>query len=258
MVSTPPDKKGVPLFRRKEAANTLEQTVSQNFSPGSPKNALELARALCVLANAGEANSMQSWFNVLALLRVGWQPELDERAWTLYSGRKEDLVKLAASAVRRGFEPRFALTLGAIAAECVRLSVALGILLDKGCTLVERPTLFATLDNSTGKVLVEEARALGPYHDALVRVLEDPRIDKRRFRRCEACRSFYYQPRLRSRACSKKCENVLLARTHYRREKDRRQTAHRLRAEGQSMTEIAKVLGVKIGRVRRYIKGRES
>jgi hypothetical protein len=92
--------------------------------------------------------------------------------------------------------------------------------------------------------------------DVVSEMLADPRIDRRRFARCSNCQKFYYKPRLRSRACSKRCEDALRSREHYWLEVGRRECALTLHREGRSISEIARMLGVKLTPVRRYLAGK--
>jgi hypothetical protein len=94
-----------------------------------------------------------------------------------------------------------------------------------------------------------------PEGDVVSQMLADPRIDRRRFDHCTNCRKFYYKPRLRSRACGKRCEDALRSREHYWLEVGRRECALTLHSEGRSLFEIARTLGLKPQRVRQYLAG---
>jgi hypothetical protein len=87
------------------------------------------------------------------------------------------------------------------------------------------------------------------FGDLFVDALTHPKIDLRRFARCTACQAFFYKPREKSRACSRKCENVLMAREHYARQT----RARELSRQGKSVPEIARALNVADPKVRRYL-----
>ena len=92
--------------------------------------------------------------------------------------------------------------------------------------------------------------------DVVSEMLADPRIDRRRFARCVNCQKVYYKPRVRSRACSKRCEDALRSREHYWLGIGRRECALTLHREGRSLFEIASTLGIKPKQVRRYLAGK--
>jgi hypothetical protein len=91
------------------------------------------------------------------------------------------------------------------------------------------------------------------FQDTLDEVLRDPKIDVRRFARCDVCRAFFYRPRESSRTCSRKCENVLVARERYARQKQNRAKALELRSQGKTPFQIAHDLDIKLAKVRGYL-----
>jgi hypothetical protein len=113
-------------------------------------------------------------------------------------------------------------------------------------------------DRETGRRRLISLTPLAGYQDIITRVVLHPGIDLSRFARCQVCEGFFYKPRKGSRACCKKCENALLQKEHYHREKQRRDTALRLEAEGKNLFEIADELGVKTALVRRHISDKGS
>jgi hypothetical protein len=143
--------------------------------------------------------------------------------------------------------------------ECASLAHQLAFLIinrDHGYEfLLEKRELFrGRVDPGTGRVTLEPHAHLGRYHDVLHRALRHPKMDARRFKLCAVCTGFFYQRRLSSRVCSRKCVNVLMAREHYHRV----QTALQLKAQGKNVSEIAVELGIKPNQVRRYLVQRRK
>ena len=247
-ISPRPDKKDTPVFSYKNAENVLELAEKlQILSAQKRENALELARAVCIFANAGlpdetgtDAGREKQRQRLAAadelLKKEGW---LDERVHIL-------AYLLADS---RGFPEE----LLDVANEYRQIAKQLASVNTYGFVLEQRQAFFCRMDASTGQVKFDKFTLLGPYQDVLKQALSHRGIDARRFKRCVACNAFFYQPRRKSRACSRKCEDVLMSREHYEREKNRRQQARELRAEGKTIFEIAAALKLPTKKVRPYI-----
>jgi len=278
-------KENASAFWRDRRENALENTgldgqpaKPKTFSHPKHENALELARAVCVLANAGvvtddifnrsarrtdqHVKRVADAYNLL--LGADWEPEkltLDQIG-LLYSERTgdhlspEEIQRLAASITSdRGITNDQAVGFVAAVLECGRLAQSLASLIAAGTCRLERHISIATI-NVTGNMEFIDPRPLGPYQDALYEALHHRRIDARRLARCsnEKCLAFFYKPRLSSHACSLKCESALLARAHY----SRQLRARELRAQGKSLFEIARMLGVKPQAVRKYLSAKEK
>ncbi len=285
---------------------------SQTSAAKKPENALELARRLCVLANAGalggrdvervrEAVDLLSpranWIDAVEAALFGnagvplWvEPPLGDAVFipsTMLGGTGgEDESRSAggsadyradverATADLSGQPAHSALTrnlagvlpgkharlwAGVLSAELQCVAARLGALI-KCCRggdgfLDERRELRWTWVDETGRVRSRPISGLGEDQDLFERALAHPGVDPRRFGYCEneKCRAFFYKPRHKSRACGRKCEDVLMSREHYWREKARHEVALKLKAQGVNLREIAAALGVSMTRVRRYI-----
>lgn len=258
---------------RSNSENKLESIKSKTFSDVSIDNAIGLARGLCVLANWGLAQAMSrddtsrganrldagEWmlkaFDLLS--KAGWQLNLDvEQVRLLCLGREAQIEQKAAVFVADGMARETAIPLIAAADECVELGRALFSLTTLGKCIVDGGLSVATLNMADGNVQLHQGRPrpLGPYQNILERVLTDRRIDKRRFARCAVCEIFFYKPRHKSQACSRKCEDVLMSRAHYHREKERQQKVLELCDRGKRVSDIASELGLEADKIRRYIK----
>jgi DNA-binding CsgD family transcriptional regulator len=251
---------------------------SKTSAAKKPENALELARRLCVLANAGELGGrdverVRAAVSLLAA-QPDWSP-FDVITEAVASGAMEppgvlgrskvdftakpvDYAPLAdeIADVLAGKDSWLCATL--LAQELRIFARRLDLLItgvNGGGFVDERRELRWTWVDETGRVRSESISGLGGYRGLLERVLAHPGVDPRRFRRCEneKCGAFFYKPRGRSRACGRKCEDVLMAREHYWLEKARREVALKLKAQGLNLREIAAALGVSMKRVRRYI-----
>jgi hypothetical protein len=266
---------------------------SQTSAAKTPENALELARRLCVLANAGElgGRDVERVREAVSLLAAqpDWTPHdvIGEAAFgsgtvevLLASGTikpsPDGQVTLGRSQVDFSAKPvNYApladeiadvlagkdswLGAALLAQELRSLASRLRVLFlgcHGGTSFVdERHELRWAWVDETGRVRSKPLSGLGDYQDLFDRVLAHPGVDPRRFGRCEneKCRAFFYKPRGRSRACGRKCEDVLMSREHYWREKARREDALKMKAQGKNLREIAAALGVNMARVRRYI-----
>jgi hypothetical protein len=254
---------------------------SQASAAKTQENALELARRLCVLANAGELGGrdverVRAAVSLLAA-QPGWNPlavitiEMVSGPIELPPGRRilehskvdfttepVDYAPLAdeIADVLAGKDSWLCATL--MARELSSLAGRLeALVVGQGGEAFtdERRELRIMWIDETGRVRSERVSGLGEYQDIFERVLAHPGVDPRRFGRCEneKCRAFFYKPRHKSRACGRKCEDVLMSREHYWREKARREDALKMKAQGKNLHEIAAALGVNMARVRRYI-----
>jgi hypothetical protein len=232
------------------------------FSRLKNENALELARTLCVLANAGRVawsggDQKQRWFEACMdlLYKAGWQPDLTTE-YAIMPYKTGAWNADAAMAMIRHFRisPKDAPSYKAVCLECMGLSIQLELLMTNGEVTAERKQVFtAKLSRDTGQIEQREISPLGVYQNIFARAIPHRKIDFRRFARCVVCEGFFYKPRLSSRACSHKCEDVLMSREHYDRERERRERAVNLRNQGKSLHEIARELGVGLMRARRYV-----
>jgi hypothetical protein len=254
---------------------------SQTSAAKKPENALETARRLCVLANAGALGgrdveraraavsllaAQPDWspFDVITEAVVSGPIELPpgrrilEHSKVDFTAKPVDYAPLAdeiADALA-GKDSWLCATL--MARELSSLAGRLeALVVGQGGEAFtdERRELRIMWIDETGRVRSERVSGLGEYQDIFERVLAHPGVDPRRFRRCEndKCRAFFYKPRGRSRACGRKCEDVLMSREHYWLEKARREVALKLKAQGANLRDIAAALGVNMTRVRRYI-----
>jgi hypothetical protein len=253
---------------------------SQASATKKPANALELARRLCVLANAGalggrDVERVRAAVSLLAA-QPDWSP-FDVIAEAVVSGAMEPpsgvlgRSKVDFTAKPVDYAPladeiadvlagKDAPWLGAklLAEELGSLAFRLQILISnqgRAGFIDERRELRWTWVDETGRVQSKPISGLGEYQGLLERVLAHLGVDLRRFGYCEneKCGAFFYKPRHKSRACGRKCEDVLMSREHYWREKARREVALKLKAQGVNLREIAAALGVSMTRVRRYL-----
>ena len=198
------------------------------------------------------------WAAFDLLSSAGWRSSVGAEQVRLLCGGREAAIEQKAAVFAAGGIPREkSIPLIAAEHECVELGRALSYLITLGKCIVERGGLsVATLNPADGGIRFEQnwPRPLGPYQNILERVLRDRQIDARRFARCAACEAFFYKPRQASQACGRKCENVLMSRRHYCREKERQQKVLELRGRGKLVPDIARELGVKVDKVRRYLK----
>jgi len=256
---------------------------SQTSAAKKPENALELARRLCVLANAGALGgrdvervraavsllaAQPDWspFDVIAEAvasgAIGVPPDMQMtigRSKVDFTAKPVDYAPLADE-IADVLAGKDAPWLGAklLAEELGSLAFRLQILisgLGRAGFIDERRELRWTWVDETGRVRSRPISGLGEYQDLFERALAHPGVDPRRFGYCEndKCRAFFYRPRGRSRACGRKCEDVLMSREHYWREKARREVALKLKAQGVNLREIAAALGVSMARARRYL-----
>ena len=246
-------KTDVPPFPHDRGNNVLEKQPCggspQIFKRHEPENVLELARGICLLANAGmelRQGFGRRWAaQADALLREwGWRREMaeTESRW-LHMG--------SAGAIAGSLEPD-----QLVAEELSDLANQLSDFIAGAESGEQFITTRAVLEGwrvnrETGRFESEPVAALGPCQDVLSRVL--PKIEAHRLARCVACQCFFYKPRLSSQACSRKCENVLMSRRHYYREKEHRERALELLKQGESVSVIARALCLKPDRVRRYL-----
>ena len=276
---------------------------SQASAAKKPENALELARRLCVLANAGELGgrdvervraavsllaAQPDWspFDVIAeaiasgaigplpggrmIVRrskvefvakpVNYAPLVDEIADVLAGKVSAFISALGEEEVEEGLAGKELQVSAYFLVEELRsFARRLDALITRSHGgagfLDERRELRWTRVDETGRVQSWPIAGLGEYQDIFERVLAHPGVDPRRFGYCEneKCGAFFYKPRGRSRACGRKCEDVLMSREHYWREKARREVALKLKAQGVNLREIAAALGVSMARARRYI-----
>jgi len=144
-----------------------------------------------------------------------------------------------------------------VANECAGLAPVLSQIMVRSAAgqdfTFEQGTLLA-IQERPGHYQIAGGYALGKYANLLSQVVAHPGIDLRRFAGCEVCQAFFYKPRQRSRTCStkdeKRCENVLKAREHYKRVKKARE----LRAQGKTLFQIARALGVSTKKARAYLR----
>jgi hypothetical protein len=131
------------------------------------------------------------------------------------------------------------------------LAQQLASLVDTGECLIASVTAIAGADGRT------RFGGRGMLQDMLDEAVRHPKIDLRRFARCQVCHAFFYRPRKRSRTCSRKCENILAAREHYAREKQNRAKALELDSRGKNPWQIGRELGIKAAKVGSYLAGRK-
>jgi hypothetical protein len=256
---------------------------SQTSAAKKPENALELARRLCVLANAGALGgrdiervreavgllaAQPDWspFDVIAEAvargAIGVTPDMQMtigRSKVDFTAKPVDYAPLADE-IADVLAGKDAPWLGAklLAEELGSLAFRLQMLisnLGRAGFIDERRELRWTWVDETGRVRSKPISGLGEYQDLFERALARPGVDLRRFGYCEndKCGAFFYKPRGRSRACGRKCEDVLMSREHYWREKARREVALKMKAQGVNLREIAAALGVSMTRARRYL-----
>jgi hypothetical protein len=241
-------KKDTSTFSPNLKINVLEGRQPQVFQSEGPENGLELARTLCVLANAGEA----------AQKPVGSRSDR-ERHWV---AQALELLNWVSPSGAGQLTPETWMLGNPTASECATLGVTLRDMTVKVPAgqpfIVEQASLLAT-QKRPGHYQIFGGYALGRYQDIVARVLADRAIDLLRFARCAntKCGASYYKPRLSSQACSRRCENVLMARVHHEREKKRRTQALELRTQGKSLSEIARTLGVRLKRARQYVANKQ-
>jgi hypothetical protein len=301
-VSRQVTKKDVPQSSRKRAKNVLasrqpphksedckcENVLERDHTPelaqtskrGAQENALELARSLCVLANVQPPQRTD-------ISNAVWKSKRRDRFAAVFDLIGKPEWKANLDAILRFFPYGIQQIDEVIERHLVGKDMVRALYTLRQCRTVaanltglfasrepgyeffvrEERSFRAHTDNTTGRVLIEPYSLLGPYQDAFLRALDHPKIDARRFRLCEACSGFFYQPRWKSRACSRKCEDVLMSRVHYYREKECRARVRELRkhlyAQGKSVSlivsSIAAELGLKPSRVRRYLnEGRHN
>jgi hypothetical protein len=265
----PAKKQRIRLVSRKKVDNTFSLKSSQNVlgagashTSERPKdeNLLELVDALCLLANAVPP----------AGAPLPPDHEMREGAAAAFEFLGQAQGKVSLDETLRNFRmyretpglfagiPEETLYPVYVLRECATLGHQLTFLIacrnnSKQFAFQEGHIAYRTsLDPATRRPTLEPFAYLGPYHNVLLRVLGDPKIDVRRFQCCAVCKAFFYQPRLSSRACSRKCVDVLMARERYAR----LQTALQLQAQGKSTAEIAAHLHIAPGQVRRYLKQR--
>jgi hypothetical protein len=254
-----PGKKTRPAFSRKSVENSLETAargtgsdVPQEFSRKKPQNALELARALCVLANGGLAqhrseppdeDRKQQWREAVDELLAAPNAR-PERTFS-----DESLDRMAGISLPQRIEE-----------ECGRLAQELSVTMRNSefgqPFLFERRELVkGRVDPTTGRGQHRSFAILGRYQNVLADVLDHPQIDFRRFARCtnQKCLAFFYRPRLSSQTCSDRCAGVLTSRAHYQRAKELAKRARELHDKGKRKFEIACLLKVKLSRVRKYL-----
>jgi hypothetical protein len=235
-------------FIKRTAENVLGTGQSQTYRHGRVENASELAQIVCKLGNAGRAVSAdkedaeQRLEEAEALLiRTGWQtPNVDiEDLKVLYPERADFISESVAESETHGYGADSVRWLATMF-ECDRVAFALDQLIKEGkvCVLERHLRVFDT-------ERIQRTEELPFQASVFEQVFANRRINPRRFARCAACQAFFYKPRMRSRACSRKCENALMSRAHYQREKERREKALALYAQGSSSHEIARTLDFK-------------
>jgi hypothetical protein len=274
-VDTSAREKDASTFLRKINENVLGVTKGsgrsaepQTFSPPKQENALALARALCMLANYGQAAHRADTDEDRARFdrwRAAGAALLKESAGPLgitVTDALFDRLAAPAEARQQAADLTGSVPVPAeysVQMACQRLADQLDrLMVGSRFVLAQSNTFWTRLDRATGQIERQPLAPLGRYENVFVRVLEHPGIDKRRFARCanEKCLAFFYRPRLSSRACSRRCENALLAREHYWLEAGRRESALTLRAQGRTLFEIARALGVGLSRAREYLSGK--
>jgi DNA-binding CsgD family transcriptional regulator len=277
---------------RERVRNSQQSQVPNANGGKKAENPLGLARSLCVLANAGltvressggehqgEAGALNRQFGdggsflmstevqghagavrekriaeaIDLLWQAKWRPD-DSRLKNEFAG--------TLARVSEGFagERPVPVWLAVLRHEIRRMAYQLDELIScqySGAAFyIESRRLFtAKIDGQTGRVRLDPVDLLGGYQDVFKGMLDHSGPDVRRFARCahEKCRSFFYRPRLSSRACSKRCENALRAREHYWLEIGRREVANTLQSGRKSVLEIASWLGISPKRVRQYL-----
>lgn len=257
--------KHAPTFTERSTQNALESTHSRpHISPrGSVENVLELAHEVCVLANAGLAaegvsESKERVAEMVSLLwAAGWRPDdrqlrdlgleaLKQKVANALAGDESAESDPVWLYVLRDFMRRMAENLDRfIKCRDSRESFS-----------IEFPRLYMVrVDSDTGRPCLQSVEPFGRYQNVFERALGHRKMDARRFARCanNKCGSFFYKPRLSSQACSRKCEDVLMSRMHYFREKERRMRALELENQRKDPHDIARILGVSLKRVRHYL-----
>jgi hypothetical protein len=124
-------------------------------------------------------------------------------------------------------------------------------------------TAYARDERSGAVRVLDSPPPLGPYQDALHRLLRHPQFDARRLARCAnpRCGAFFYKPRLASTCCRRSCTIAVKMQEYQDRERQRVEQVAALSAEGKSQVEMIATLGLKPGRhadaprkrVRRYL-----
>jgi hypothetical protein len=219
------EKKHAQQFSLKNGENSVESgrpnAVSKPFAPQKPENGLAKARLLCLTANINHDVLRSVFLHDLGSLRAGLDLKLGESLGAATDRLPENLW----------------------------LSQQLASLVDSGKCLVG--SVIATIDAASGHTRFS---ARDMFQDVLDEVLRDPRVDSRRFARCKECNRFFYRPRESSRTCSRKCENRLVARERYAREKQNRVRALELQSQGKTPFEIRHELGLQLAKVRNYLR----
>jgi hypothetical protein len=263
----PPRRKKIDrAFSRKKRENALKKAVDNTLVRPKRETALQLADVLCLLANA-QVSEVSEWTDIC---KATQKSKLRDRVAAVFdflgkSECKANLDEILHYSDSPDYECAIARYEGRIDDETERAVSTL-----RWCRKLARDlTLFIMnreygyefliqeekvssghIDPATGKVVRGPFSLRGQYQDIFVRVVDHPKFDGRRLKFCAVCRGFFYQRRLRSRACIGKCANLLMVREHL----ERRRTALRLKEEGKSISEIAAVLDVTPFQVRRLLK----
>jgi hypothetical protein len=230
--------KNLPDFLPQKQPERLSKP--QTFNEKKTKNVLELANGLCKAANQNIDFVVDQQVNGVPRFFAFSQKFAREHAGEHLTGK--DLEK----AFRRHEEEENS-KLGR-----TWLRQQLAFLVDHDCwPLVDA---WETVDRSTGRRVIKMANL---FQDLLLDVRNHPKIDLRRFARCanDKCRAFFYKRRATtSRACSRKCEDILMSREYSAREKQNRAKALALYSQGKTAFQIAPKLKVSVARVRAYLK----
>jgi hypothetical protein len=223
--------------RPERIRSTKSQSTPKLYEQKETENVLDIAKSLCEAAN----QNIDVVANQLKRLMYGVQQYLAffEKFRQQHA---DDGVRHTVREVMEAFHRQQ----GPAQANRIWLAQQLAFIVDYSCW-PDFPGGWNVIDPKTGHVTKVPANI---FQELLLDVVNDPRIDPRRFARCAACQAFFYKPRGKSRACSRKCENVLMAREHYARIKRARELA----CQGKSQTKIAAELKVKPVQVLAYLR----
>jgi hypothetical protein len=231
-----PRKKGAQQLSAKKLKNSLElsqpKPSPKPFERKKATNVLDRAQALCKIANE----------DFVAMVDQQAQDPM-----TLERFRHDFWYEHPGASIK-DIENAYTRHQAYAKLEHLWLKQQLDFLIDNG-KLVVPP--YVASPGPSGRTVVEPVNIFQALVDDLLR---DSRIDLGRFARCEICRKFFYKARDKSKTCSRRCENILVARQHYATVKQNRAQARELHSQGKNAFQIAHDLDIPLAKVRDYLK----